>query len=79
MNPSGKLTKIDISINHEVLSLSLRHYLQAQSQGQHFIDSLEERGVEKGSGRRPTLKARDSAIVKQTNFVMFYKPHWEHF
>ena len=31
---------------------SLRHYLQAQSQGHHTIDRLEERGVERGSARR---------------------------
>ena len=27
---------------------SLRHYLQAQSQGHHTIDHLEERGIERG-------------------------------
>ena len=27
---------------------SLRHYLRAQSQGHHTVDSLEERGVERG-------------------------------
>ena len=34
----------------EVLK-SLRHYLQAQSQGHHTINHLEERGVERGSIR----------------------------
>ena len=42
---------------------SLRHYLQAQSQGHHNIDRLEERGVERGSARRSSLKRRDGAIV----------------
>ena len=28
---------------------SLRHYLRAQSQGHHTVDSLEERGEERGS------------------------------
>ena len=37
---------------------SLRHYLQAQSQGHHNIDPLEERGVERGSARRSSLKGR---------------------
>ena len=46
---------------------SLRHYLQAQSQGRHSIDRLEERGVETGSARRFSLKGRESAIVNQTN------------
>ena len=46
---------------------SLRHYLRAQSQGHHAIDRLEERGVERGSARRCSLKGRDRAIVSQTN------------
>ena len=46
---------------------SLRHYLQAQSQGHHTIDRLEERGVERGSARRSSLKGRERAIVSQTN------------
>ena len=39
--------------------MSLRHYLQVQSQGRHTIDRLEERGVERGSARRSSLKGRD--------------------
>ena len=46
---------------------SLRHYLRAQSQGNHTIDRLEERGVERGSARRSSLKGRERAIVNQTN------------
>ena len=46
---------------------SLRHYLRAQSQGHHTIDRLEERGVERGSARRSSVKARERAIVNQTN------------
>ena len=46
---------------------SLRHYLRAQSQGHHTIDRLEERGVERGSARRSSLKRRERAIVNQTN------------
>ena len=46
---------------------SLRHYLQAQSQGHHTICHLEERGVERGSARRSSLKGRERAIVSQTN------------
>ena len=45
---------------------SLRHYLRAQSQGQHTIDRLE-RGVERGSARRSSFKGRERAIVNQTN------------
>ena len=46
---------------------SLRHYLRVQSQGNHTPDRLEERGVERGSARRSSLKGRESAIVNQTN------------
>ena len=46
---------------------SLRHYLRAQSQGHHTIDRLEGRGVERSSGRRPSLKGREREIVNQTN------------
>ena len=35
---------------------SLRHYLRAQSQGYHTIDRPEERGAERGSARRSSLK-----------------------
>ena len=46
---------------------SSRPYLLAQSQGHHTIDRLEERGVERGSARRSSLKGRERAIVNQTN------------
>ena len=47
---------------------SLRHYLRAQSQGHHSIDHLEERGLERGSISRSSLKGREKAIVNQINF-----------
>ena len=46
---------------------SLRHYLRAQSKRHHTIDRLEERGLERGSVRRSSLKGRETAIVSQTN------------
>jgi len=46
---------------------SLRHYLRAQSQGHHSIDHLEERGLERGSISRSSLKGWEKAIVSQTN------------
>ena len=46
---------------------SLRHYLGAQSQGHHTTDRLEERGVERGSARRSSLKVRERDIVNQMN------------
>ena len=55
---------------------SLRHYQQAQSQGHHTIDRLEERGVERGSARRPSLRRRCSrgrAIINQTNIATLGK------
>ena len=45
---------------------SLRLYLRAQSQRHHTNDPLEERGVERGSARRSSLKGRETAIVNQT-------------
>ena len=56
----------------EVLK-SLRHYLQAQSQGHHTIDRLEERGVEGGSARRSSLNGRERAIVMQTKIGIVSK------
>ena len=46
---------------------SLRHYLWAQSQGHQTSHRLEERGVERGSARRSSLKGRERAIVNRTN------------
>ena len=46
---------------------SLRHYLRIQNQGYQAIDRLEEKGVERGSARRSSLKGRERAIVNQTN------------
>ena len=50
---------------------SLRHYLGAQSRGRHITDLLEERGVERGSARRSSLKGRETAVVKHTNIRTF--------
>ena len=64
---AGKATFTSgLLLGSEVLR-SLRHYLRAQSQGRHTIDRLEERGVERGSARRSSLKGRERAIVNQTN------------
>ena len=62
LTPSGLLLG-----RSEVLR-SLKHYLGAQSQGHHTIDRLEERGVERRSARRSSLKGREGAIVSKTNF-----------
>ena len=52
----------------------LRHYGQAQSQGHHTIDCLEERGVERESTRRSSLKGQESVIIIQTNIGTVSKP-----
>ena len=52
---------------------SLRDHLRAQSQDQEDIDRQEERGVERGSARRPSVKGRERAIVSQTNIVTVSK------
>ena len=41
--------------------------MRVQSQGHHTVDHLEERGVERGSARRSSLKGREGAPVNQTN------------
>ena len=46
---------------------SLRLYLRAQSQEHYTIDRLEERGVERGSARRSSLKGRERVMMNQTN------------
>ena len=46
---------------------NLRHYIQAQSQGHHTIDCLEERSIERGSNWHWPLKWWGRAIVKQSN------------
>ena len=52
---------------------SLRHYLRAQSQGHHTVDRLEERGVERGSARRSSLKGRERESHRQSD------KHWNRF
>ena len=59
--------RADTMAGKAALTRSLRHYLRAQSQGQHSTDRLEERGVERGSARRSSLKGRERAVVNQTN------------
>ena len=56
----------------EVLRSS-RQYLRAQSQVHHTIGRPEERGVEKGSVRRSSLKGRERAIVNQMNIATVSK------
>ena len=56
----------------EVLRI-LRHYLQAQSQGHHNVDGLEEGGVERGIARRSSLKGRKWAIISRTNIATLSK------
>ena len=59
---------------------SLRPYLWAQSRGHHTIDRLEERGVDRGSARRSSLKEREKAIVNQTNIMEpFQRQRWGNF
>ena len=42
--------------------------------GHHTINHLEERGLERGSARRSSLKGRERAIVNQTNTKTVLKP-----
>ena len=71
---AGKATlTIGLLLGRSDVLSSLRHYLRAQSQGHHTTDRLEERGVERGSARRASLKGREGAIVSQTNIVTVSK------
>ena len=46
---------------------SLRHYLQAQSQGHHTTDRLEERDVERGNARNlPWKDERGPSSIRRT-------------
>ena len=66
--PAGKATlPSGLLLGRSEVLRNLRHCLRAQSQGQHTIDRLQERGVERGSARRSSLKGREGAIVNQTN------------
>ena len=46
---------------------SFKLYLRTQSHEHHNIDRLEERGIERGSARRSSLKGRERTVVNQTN------------
>ena len=70
---AGKATLTSGLLLGKLEVLSLRHYLWAQSQGHHTIDHLEERGVERGSARRSSLKGRERVIVNQTNIGIVSK------
>jgi len=64
---AGKATLTSgLLIGRSEVLRSLRHYLRAQSQGHHTTDGLEERGAERGSARRSSMKGRERAIVNQT-------------
>ena len=52
---------------------SLRHYLHVQSQGHQTTDHLEERGMERGSTRRPSLSERMKEGHRQSD------KYWNHF
>ena len=65
---AGKATLISgLLLGRSEMLRSLRHYLQAQSQGHHTINFLEERGPARGSAGRSYLKGRVRTIVNQTN------------
>ena len=45
----------------------LRNFLNMDKPEHHSIDRLKERGVEKGSGRHPTLQGRERSGFNQAN------------
>ena len=65
---AGKVTiTSSLHLGRSEVLRSLRHYLRAQSQGHHTIGRLDERGVERGTAQRSSLKGRERAIFSQTN------------
>ena len=61
------LTTSGLRLGRSKMLRSLRHYLRAQSQEHLTTDGPDERGVERESTRRSSLKGRERAIVSQTN------------
>ena len=75
---AGKATlTIGLLLGRFEVLRSLKPYMRAQSQGHHTIDHLEERGVERGSARRSSLKGRERVIVNQTNIGIVSKARLE--
>ena len=58
---------------------SLRHYLRTQSQGHHTIDHLVERGVERRSVRRSSLKGRECHRQSDEHWNRFKGNGWGNF
>ena len=56
---------------------SLRHYLRAQSRGLHAIDRLVERGVERGSVQRSSLKRKDEKGHRQSHTGRIFCPLYD--
>ena len=48
-------------------SEAMRNFLNMDRPEHHSIDPLKERGVEKGSGRHPTLQGRERSVFNQAN------------
>ena len=69
---AGKATfTSDLLLGRSELLRSLRHYKRAQNQGHHTTDCLEERGVERESARRSSMKGRER--YRQSD------EHWKRF
>ena len=60
-------------LNLTLLILETLSMARAQIQGHHSIDRLEERGVERGSVRRSSLKGRERVMVNQMNITEPYQ------
>ena len=71
---AGKATVVSgLHIGRPEVLRSLRHYQRAQSQGHHTIDHLEERGVERGSARRSSLKGMRAGHHQSDEHWNFFK------
>ena len=50
--------------------------IYSQSQGHHTIDRLEERGLERGSTRRSSLKGREREPFQRQRWGNFWETGW---
>ena len=65
--PMLRYFQVSWALTLKCLLRSLRHYLRAQSREHHTVDRLEERGLERRSAGRSSLKRRGRAIANQMN------------
>ena len=64
-----------LQLGRAELFRGLRNFLNMDKPENHSIDRLEERGVEKGSGRHSTLQGRERSMFNQTDIDALLRGH----